>query len=129
MSDSFATPWTVASQAPLSTEFARQEYCSGLPFPPAGNFSNPEIEPESPALAGRVFSAELPGKPSILIYKFAYLKLSNFFKFINFVFPECCIFPKNFLAFAGCKKHPREKDSINKENKQRQNKQSFPLVV
>ena len=28
-----ATPWTVACQAPLSVEFSRQEYCSGLPFP------------------------------------------------------------------------------------------------
>ena len=33
MSDSFATPWTVACQAPLSMQFPRQEYCSGLPFP------------------------------------------------------------------------------------------------
>ena len=33
MSDSFATPWTVIHQAPLSMEFSRQEYWSGLPFP------------------------------------------------------------------------------------------------
>ena len=32
MSDSFVTPWTVAHQAPLSVEFSRQEYWSGLPF-------------------------------------------------------------------------------------------------
>ena len=32
MSNSFATPWTVAHQAPLSMGFSRQEYCSGLPF-------------------------------------------------------------------------------------------------
>ena len=41
----FATPWTVAHQAPLSMEFSRQEYRSGLPFPPPGIFptqgSNP----------------------------------------------------------------------------------------
>ena len=37
MSDSFATPWTVACQAPLSMEFPRQEYWSGLPFPPPGH--------------------------------------------------------------------------------------------
>ena len=36
MSDSFATPWTVACQAPLSMGFSRQEYWSGLPFPPPG---------------------------------------------------------------------------------------------
>jgi len=34
VSDFFATPWTIAHQAPLSVEFSRQEYWSGLPFPP-----------------------------------------------------------------------------------------------
>ena len=34
----FATPWTVAYQAPLSMGFSRQEYCSGLPFPSPGIF-------------------------------------------------------------------------------------------
>ena len=43
----FATPWTIAHQAPLSMEFSRQEYCSGLPFPPPGYLPNPEIEPGS----------------------------------------------------------------------------------
>ena len=32
-SDSFATPWAVARQAPLSVEFSRQEYWNRLPFP------------------------------------------------------------------------------------------------
>ena len=36
MSDSFVTPWAVAHQAPLSMEFPRQEYWSGLPFPSPG---------------------------------------------------------------------------------------------
>ena len=48
----FVTLWTVACQAPLSMGFSRQEYCSGLPFPPPGDLSNSEIEPTSPALAG-----------------------------------------------------------------------------
>ena len=39
--------WTVAHQAPLSTEFSRQEYWSGLPFPPSGDPPNPGIEPAS----------------------------------------------------------------------------------
>ena len=52
MSDSFATPWTVARQAPLSMGFARQEYWSGLPFPDPGDLPNPEIELASPVLAG-----------------------------------------------------------------------------
>ena len=46
----FATPWTVARQAPLSMGFSRQEYWSGLPFPPPGDFPDPGIKSRSPAL-------------------------------------------------------------------------------
>ena len=46
----FATPWTVAHQAPPSIGFSRQEYWSGLPFPSPGDLPDPEIEPRSPAL-------------------------------------------------------------------------------
>ena len=46
----FATPWTVAYQAPLSMGFSRQEYWSGLPFPSPGDLPNPGIKPRSPAL-------------------------------------------------------------------------------
>ena len=38
------TPWTIAHQALLSTEFSRQEYWSGLPFPPPRDLPNTEIE-------------------------------------------------------------------------------------
>ena len=55
VSDS-AIPWTVAHQAPLSMEFSRQKYWSGLPFPTSGDLSNPGIEPAAPALAGRFFT-------------------------------------------------------------------------
>ena len=41
----FATPWTIAYQAPQSMEFSRQEYWSGLPFPPPGDLPDPGIEP------------------------------------------------------------------------------------
>ena len=44
----FATPWTVAHRAPLSTGFPRQEYWSGLPVSPPGDLPNPGIEPRSP---------------------------------------------------------------------------------
>ena len=44
----FATPWTVAYQAPLSVEFSRLEYWSGLPFPSRGDLPNPGIEPGLP---------------------------------------------------------------------------------
>ena len=50
MSNSFATPWTVAHQAPLSMGFSRQEYWSGLPFPSLGDLPDPGVEPMSPAL-------------------------------------------------------------------------------
>ena len=43
----FVTPWTVAHQAPLSMGFSKQEYWSGLPFPPPGDPPDPEIEPVS----------------------------------------------------------------------------------
>ena len=54
----FATPWTVACQAPLSMEFSRQDCWSEIPFP-SGNLSNPEVEPESlvaPALVSGFFT-------------------------------------------------------------------------
>ena len=47
----FVTLWAVASQAPLSTGFPRQEYCSGFPFPSQGDRLDPRIEPTSLALA------------------------------------------------------------------------------
>ena len=53
-------------QAPLSVRFLRQEYWSGLPFPSPGNLPDLQIEPTSPALAGRFFTTEQPGKPHIL---------------------------------------------------------------
>ena len=46
----FATPSTVAHQAPQSLEFSRQEYWSGLLFPSAGDLPDPGIEPGSPTL-------------------------------------------------------------------------------
>ena len=45
MSDSFASPWTVAHQAPLSMGFPRQEYRSGLPFPSVGSLADTGIDP------------------------------------------------------------------------------------
>ena len=56
----FASPWTIAYQAPPSMGFSRQEYWSGLPFPSPGDLPDPGIESTSltsPALAGRFFSS------------------------------------------------------------------------
>ena len=56
------TPWTVAHQAPLSMEFSRQEYWSGLPFPSPGDLPNSGTEPRSPALQAGYLQSEVPGK-------------------------------------------------------------------
>ena len=54
---------SVALQAPLSMGFPRQEYLSGLPFPPPGHLPDPGIKPESAAApAGGFFTTEPPGK-------------------------------------------------------------------
>ena len=56
----FMTSWTIAHQTVLSIGFSRQEYRSGLSFPPPGDFPDPGIEPTSSvssALRGRFFTA------------------------------------------------------------------------
>ena len=63
MSDSFATPWTVALQALLSMGFSSQEHWSQLSFPSPRDLPGPGIKPESPALAGRFFTTEPLGCP------------------------------------------------------------------
>ena len=68
----FATPWTVAHQAPLSMGFSRQEYESGLPRPSPGDLPDPAIEPvplTSPALAGGFFTTSATWEvPSLAFY-------------------------------------------------------------
>ena len=58
-----ATPWTAAYQAPPSMGFSRQEYWSRVPSPAPGDLPSAVTELESPALAGRFFTSEIPGKP------------------------------------------------------------------
>ena len=67
MSDSFANPWTVAYQAPLTMGFSRQEYWNVLLFPSLGNLSEPGIKSGYPALHANFLPSESPGKP--LLYK------------------------------------------------------------
>ena len=55
----FAAPWTVACQAPLSMEFSRLGFWSGLPFPTPGDLPDPGVELAplvSPALASGFFT-------------------------------------------------------------------------
>ena len=56
----------IAHQAPLSMGFSRQEYWSGLPFPPPGDLPDPGIEPRSPALQADALTSEPPGKTHII---------------------------------------------------------------
>ena len=61
----FAILWTVARQVPLSMGFSRQEYWSGLPFPPSEDLPDPGTEPVSPvapALAGGFFTTRATGE-------------------------------------------------------------------
>ena len=79
----FATPCTVAHQAPPSMGFSRQEYWSGLPFPSPGDLPDPEIEPRSPAFQADALTSEPPGKP--------YLLKAQPKCYQKFGFPKCLI--------------------------------------
>ena len=83
MFDSFAAPWTVSHQAPLSMGFSRQEYWSGLLFLFAGDLPNPGIEPLSPVSpALQVDSLPLSHLGSLDVYnKKEALCLVGLFKF------------------------------------------------
>ena len=65
MSDTFATPWILTHQAPLSMGFSRQEYWSGWPFIPPKSLPDSGIEPICPPLAGGFFTTEPLGKPGV----------------------------------------------------------------
>ena len=89
----FETLWTVAHWAPLSMEFSRQEYCSGLPFPTPKDLANPEIEPAplaSPSLAVGFFSTVSPGKQ---------VDMKSFIVFIFFFFSVHMILWGNIKIF------------------------------
>ena len=80
----FVTLWTIAQQDPLSKGFSRQEYWSGFPCPPPGDFPDPGIQPvslASPALAGRFFTISATWEAQFPLYSkekiFLYL-LSRF---------------------------------------------------
>ena len=92
----FETPQTVARQAPLSTGFPRQEYWSGLLFPPPGDLPHPGTESASPALVGRFFTNDHLGSPTLLQ---------------SYKLPACeawatmwWLFPANEVGLAGTKR-------------------------
>ena len=71
----FSTPWTVAGRAPLSMEFSRQEYWSGLLFPSLGDLPNPGIKPRSTTLQANSLPSEPPGKPHYFLKQHVNLQL------------------------------------------------------
>ena len=73
----FATPWTVARQAPLSMEFPSQEYWSRLPFPSPEDLPDPGIEPRSPAL-------QADSLPSELHYCLVFINLISLLKDLHY---------------------------------------------
>ena len=76
----FVTPSTVDYQVPLSMGFSRQEYWSGLPFPPPADLPDPGTEPGSPALQVDSLPTELSGKPFLSLHgdaNLSYLKVQE----------------------------------------------------
>ena len=78
VSDSSATPWTVARQVPLFMGFPRQEYWSGLPFPSPAHLPNPGIEPATPTLKRRFFTWAIWEAHAWLTVHINNTKFSNF---------------------------------------------------
>ena len=66
----FAIPCTVAHQAPLSMEFSRQEYWSGVPFPSPGYLPHPETEPRSPASQVNLYLLSYQGRLLLMAFPF-----------------------------------------------------------
>ena len=89
----FATPWTVAHQAPQSMAFSGQEYWSMLPFSSPEDLPDPGIKPASPALASGFLTTEPPGKT---IYLLQYINSSSL---INFLYLTICSLKARVLVF------------------------------
>ena len=83
MPDSLQPTWTGAHQAPLSMEFSRQEWYSGLLSPPPGDLSNPGIEPRTPALQADSLPSEPPGKPMLVLGEIMVMLLCRRMSFLE----------------------------------------------
>ena len=80
----FATLWTLVFQAPLSMEFFRQEYWSGLLFPTPGNLPYPGIKPTSsvfPERAGKFFTT-VPLRITLLIKQYSLWVIKHFMRLV-----------------------------------------------
>ena len=82
----FAIPWTACPPSSSSMEFSRQEYWSGLPFPPPGDLPRPEIELKSlasPTLAGRFFTTSATWEALWQIFRL--FSIRNYYKILTIV--------------------------------------------
>ena len=95
LSDSFRLLWTAAHQAPLSMGFPRQEYWSGLPFPPPEDLPNPRIQSislASLAVAGRFFTTSATWgalKDIRVVLKYEIEQIIRHYMFVIFVACVC----------------------------------------
>ena len=94
----------VARHAPLSMEFSRQEYWSGLPLPSPRDFPNPGIEQGSPALQADPLPSEPPGKP--YLYRFTYsgvpYKLKHTIFILLYLLLSLSIMFSRFIHITAC---------------------------
>jgi len=107
----FATPWTVAYQAPLSMGFSRQEYWSGLPFPSPRDIPNPGIEPRDCLLHCRQTLYRLSHQGSTLVTHKCLILQPHGLKPTRFLFPwgfsrqedwNGLLFPIYYILYAIC---------------------------
>ena len=77
MSNSFAMPWTVSRQRPLSMGFPRHEDWSGLPFPSPGDLPDPGIEPASPTMQANSLPLNHQGSPEKVLQNFNLFDVLN----------------------------------------------------
>ena len=98
MSDS-TTPWTISHQVPLSMEFSRQEYWSGLAFPSPGDLSDPGIEPRSPALQVDSLSLSYQESPSVIknIYIYKEYTLTHIYGIAPNIHMCVCIYTHTYI--------------------------------
>ena len=97
----FATPWTVAHQAPLSMGFPRQEYRSGLPFASPGHLPDRRIQSKSLALAGRFFTTELPENPLLPTLLPSFIFIQSTYNFWAHFTHDYVYLPVQKISFRG----------------------------
>ena len=105
-----ATLWTTAHQVLLSMGFSRQEYQSGLPWPPPGDFPNPEIKPRSPALYTDSLPLSHQGSPYDYTSKSNLQIKCNSYQITNGIFHRTRT--KNFTICMETQKAPNSQSNL-----------------